>query len=192
MLIDSFAPHWDATEIHTIEIAAPRDAVYQALWTTNLADSRLVRCLLALRALPKLFKPRGRFPTRLRTLTLDGLLQGSFGLLAEAPGREIVIGVTGQFWRPVSNTLPFDEVDFRDAVRPGFARGIWNFAVQEASDGRTVLSTETRVVCSDGISRRKFRVYWLVVRPFSGLIRILMLRAVRKHATGTLATKISH
>lgn len=184
MLIDPFAPHPDAVETHTIEIAAPREAVYQALRETNFADSLVIRCLLALRALPKVIKRRRRAATRARTLTLDTVLQGSFGILAEDPGREIVIGVTGRFWRPIDNTSPFNEQDFRDAVPPGFARGIWNFAVREGNDGRTLLSTETRVVCGDPSSRRKFRAYWLVVRPFSGLIRILMLRAVRKRATG--------
>jgi hypothetical protein len=182
MLIDPFAPHPDAAEIHTIEIAAPPEAVYRALRTTNFADSFVIRCLLALRALPRLFKRRRRAATRLHTLTLDTVLQGSFGVLAEDPGREIVIGVTGRFWRPIDNTSPFNEQHFRDAVRPGFARAIWNFAVREGRNGRTILSTETRVVCGDRSSRRMFRVYWLVVRPFSGLIRILMLRAVRKRA----------
>jgi hypothetical protein len=184
MLIDPFAPHPDAVEIHAIEIAAPREAVYRALRTTNFADSLVIKCLLALRALPRLFKRGGRAPTRLHTLTLDTVLQGGFGILAEDPGREIVIGVTGRFWRPIDNTSPFNEQNFRDAVRPGFARAIWNFAVREKSDGRTILSTETRVVCGDRSSRRKFRLYWLVVRPFSGLIRIFMLRAVRKRTIG--------
>jgi hypothetical protein len=45
-----------------------------------------------------------------------------------------------------------------------------------------MLSTETRVACGDAASRAKFRVYWTFVRPFSGLIRIVMLRAVRRAA----------
>jgi hypothetical protein len=52
--------------------------------------------------------------------------------------------------------------------------------VREDDRGRTVLTTETRVACGDPASRAKFRAYWTVVRPFSGLIRILMLRAVRR------------
>ena len=183
MLIDTFLQNPDAAELHTIEIDAPRDAVYHALRTTNLADSVVIKSLLALRTLPGLLR-RGRRPrTRPPMLTLDRLLQSGFGLLAEEPGREIVIGVAGRFWRPIDNTLPFDVRNFRGAVRPGCARAVWNFSVQEKSDGWTVLSTETRVVCGDAGSRRRFRAYWLVVRPFSGLIRMLMLRAIRKSAT---------
>jgi len=64
------------------------------------------------------------------------------------------------------------------------ARAVWNFTGQEAAAGRTLLSTETRIVCGDAASRRKFRLYWLVVRPFSGLSRLLMLRAVRRACAG--------
>ncbi len=56
---------------------------------------------------------------------------------------------------------------------------VWNFTVQEAAANRTTLSTETRITCGDETSRLKFRAYWLFVRPFSGLIRLVMLRAVR-------------
>ena len=44
------------------------------------------------------------------------------------------------------------------------------------------LSTETRVHIADPAVRRKFRRYWRVIRPFSGLIRILLLRAAKRRA----------
>ena len=39
------------------------------------------------------------------------------------------------------------------------------------------LSTETRAWLTDPASQRAFRAYWLVIRPFSGLIRRTWLRA---------------
>ena len=44
------------------------------------------------------------------------------------------------------------------------------------------LSTETRVHIPDPAARRKFRRYWRAIRPFSGLIRILVLRAAKRRA----------
>jgi hypothetical protein len=38
-------------------------------------------------------------------------------------------------------------------------------------DGRALLYTETRVAAMDDRARRAFRRYWLVVGPFSGLVR---------------------
>jgi hypothetical protein len=182
MLIDSFVPDPDAAEIHSIQIAASKEDVCHALRTTDFAHSVVIKGLLALRALPRFLRHPGRSGFRLQRLTLDSLARGGFGLLAEDPGREIVFGVAGRFWQPVDNTVPFDERHFRGAVDPGLARGVWNFSVRDDGAGRTTLSTETRVLCGDRASRRKFRTYWLLVRPFSGLIRIVMLRAVRSTA----------
>lgn len=180
MLIESFIPNPDAIETHEIEIAASREAVYQALWATDLGGSPIIKSLMALRSLPGIVS----HPKRLRHLpgqiTLQTIIEGGFGQLAEAPGKEVVLGVVGQFWRPTGNLLPFSKEMFRGPVQPGLARGVWNFSVHEVGEGLTVLSTETRVVCGDAASRLKFRAYWTVVRPFSGLIRVIMLRAVKK------------
>jgi hypothetical protein len=44
------------------------------------------------------------------------------------------------------------------------------------------LSTETRVWLDDGKARSRFRLYWLIVRPFSGLVRRSWLRAAKRRA----------
>jgi hypothetical protein len=44
------------------------------------------------------------------------------------------------------------------------------------------LSTETRVQLTDDRSKRAFARYWLVVRPFSGVIRRFWLRAIARRA----------
>jgi len=180
MLIESFIPNPDAIETHKIEIAASCEAVYQALLTTDLGGSPIIKGLLALRSLPGILSHPKRLRAAPRQITLQTIIEGGFGRLAEAPGREVVLGVVGQFWRPSGNIQPFSEEMFRGPVQPGLARAVWNFAVEEAVKGRTVLSTETRVVCGDAASRRKFRAYWTLVKPFSGLIRVIMLRAVKK------------
>jgi hypothetical protein len=180
MLIESFIPNPDAVETHKIEIAAPREAVYQALWTADLGGSPIIKSLMAFRSLPGIVSQPKRLRHLPRQITLQTIIDSGFGQLAEEPGREVVLGVEGQFWRPAGNILPFREEMFRGPVQPGFARGVWNFAVQEVGKERVVLSTETRVVCGDTASRLKFRAYWTVVRPFSGLIRIIMLKAVKK------------
>lgn len=64
----------------------------------------------------------------------------------------------------------------------GVARAAWNFAVVPDPGGGSVLSTETRVRADDPAARRRFRLYWLAIRPGSGLIRRLMLRAIRAEA----------
>jgi hypothetical protein len=170
MLIESFAPRYDAIETHSIEIDAPPDVVFRALSTTDFTASPIIQTLMFLRSWKRAPKRR---PTTLATLNAAG-----FGVLAEEENREIVLGVVGRFWRPIGNILPFDRAQFPAPV-PGMAIGVWNFAVEPHGDG-TTLSTETRVLCGDAASRRKFLAYWFFVGPFSALIRRVMLRTIRR------------
>src|SRR2546423_1041787 len=179
MLIDSFVPNPDAVEVHSIVIHAPSEVVREALWTTDLGGSLIIKLLMGLRSLPEFILRRGCVPPRKREITLQTVIDSGFGVLAQQPN-EIVLGVTGRFWRPTGNLSPFKREDFDRPVPSGFARGVWNFSLKEDNPGRTILSTETRVICGDDSSRRKFRAYWFFVRPFSGLIRLVMLRAVRR------------
>ena len=180
MLIDSFAPNPDAVETHSISIVALPNAVYQTLWTADLSGSLIIKALLGLRSLPEFAAHPCRPRPRSRKITLQTLIESGFGVLAEEPGQEIVLGVTGRFWRPTGNLTAFNREDFDGPVRMGLARAVWNFSFESVGSDRTNLATETRVTCGDDVSRRKFRAYWFVVRPFSGLIRRLMLRAVKR------------
>jgi hypothetical protein len=186
MLIDDFMPQPDFSEVHQVVIEARTEAVYQALWTTDLGSSPIIKGLLGLRSLPqRLIHPAGQ-KSKARKITLDTIMANGFGLLAEEAGREIVLGVAGPFWRPTGNVLPFAEENFRGPVPAGIARAVWNFAVQDAGSGRTILVTETRIACGDRSRRRRFGAYWLFVRPFSGLIRRLMLNAVKRACDSSL------
>ena len=171
-------------EIHKIEIAASPGTVYRALWTADLDGSPLIKGFMTLRSLPEIVLHPGQRQHPPQKVTLRTLLEGGFGQLAEDPGREIVLGVAGRFWRPMGNILPFNPEHFQGPAPPGLARAVLNFFVQEVSPERTLLSTETRVVCGDTMSRWKFRAYWVMIKPFSGLIRLIMLRAVRRACEG--------
>jgi hypothetical protein len=187
MLIDSFAPNADAVETHSIVISASPESVHRALWIADLGGSLIIKLLLGLRSLPEFVLHGSRLP-RDRKITLQTIINSGFGILADQP-EEIVLGVTGKFWRPTGNLLPFDHASFAAAVPSGAARAVWNFTMKGDGSGGTILSTETRVICGDSASRRKFRMYWFFVRPFSGFIRLLMLRAVKREVGGGSISK---
>ena len=140
--------------------------------------------LMALRSLPEMIFHLGQRRRLPQQVTLQALLEAGFGKLAEESGREIVLGVAGRFWRPTGNIFSFKQEYFQGPVPPGLARAVLNFRVQEIHPGQTLLSTETRVICGDTVSRWKFRFYWVMIQPFSGLIRRMMLRAVRRACEG--------
>jgi hypothetical protein len=185
MLLDQFAPHPHFVERHSLQVRASPEVAYRAIATTDFGTSSLISLLLLLRSLPGLVAARGGASPRRGPLTLKTIVDSGFGRLAEAPGREIVLGVAGRFWRPVGNLEPFRRDFFTGDLPPGLAKAVWNFAVHPAGAGQPVLvSTETRVVCADPASRRKMAAYWTLIRPFSGLIRVVMLRAIRRTCDG--------
>jgi hypothetical protein len=186
MLIDEYLPEYHASERHATVVHAAPIKIYTALRTSDFGSSLIMRGLLGLRAVPALFAEPHRMRRELRrqvsatSLTLNGFLKHGFALLAEDPGREIVIGLVGRFWRASGGLLATDATRFRQALPPRTAKAAWNFSLEELTPGRTRVVTETRILCADPASLRAFRCYWLLVRPFSGLLRRLMLHALRK------------
>lgn len=89
--------------------------------------------------------------------TIDAFVErGDFELVAEDPPHEFVI------WLEEAGKLHI----------------AWNFHFVAIAEERTHVTTMTRVHCLTPRSKRLFRLYWLVVRPFSGLIRREMLRCL--------------
>jgi hypothetical protein len=187
MLIDDYLPEFDVVERHGLVIRATPARVWDALRAADFGRSPLLATLLALRALPSLLTAPRRTLRRLRErragrLTLDTLFSRGFVLLEERPHREMLIGLEGRFWTATADLRPTDARRFREALASGLARVAWDFRAEPLPDGRVRLTTETRVRCADAATRRRFRAYWLLVRPGSGLIRGTMLRAIRRAA----------
>jgi hypothetical protein len=113
--------------------------------------------------------------------SLADLEHSDFILLEEAPAHEIVLGITGRFWALTAEIVRIPPERFRDALPVGLAQAVWNFEVTDAPAGAQ-LATETRVRCADPPTRRRFRRYWRVVAPGSGLIRHAILAQVRREA----------
>lgn len=174
-LADQHLPVYDVIMRHERRVAVSAPAAWAALQHADLGGSPVTRVLLALRGL--------RRPAATRRLTLARLPDAGFLRLGEEPGREVAFGLVGRFWTPAGGRVRVTPEAFRDFSRPGYAKAVWTFSVTGEAPGTTRLATETRVACVDAASRRRFRLYWLVVRPFSGLIRRAMLRAVAREAS---------
>jgi hypothetical protein len=160
--IDRVLPAWDRRERHSIRIAAPAERVWQACRELRSDDIPLTRALMRVRRGGR----RGR----------GGPILDQFLPLASEPGRELVVGLMGRPWR-----LRLDAGDFATYAAPGSVRMATDFRIEPDGDGCR-LSTETRVQAVDARARRVFGLYWLAIRPGSGLIRRDMLRAVKRRA----------
>jgi len=172
-------PVYDVSEFHQTTVRAPIQKVYVAVHTADLSGSLIVRSLVKLRRLPGIFDKDG---TRKLPLNLAAIIKGGFVLLGENQPHEIALGLVGRFWTLSGGRCRVDVDEFRDFDRPGYAKAVWNFSLVEETAGITRLATETRVRCLDDASRWRFRAYWSLVAPFSGLIRREALRTIRKNA----------
>lgn len=192
MLLDEVMPHYDVVERHATVVRASPAIVYAAIREADLIAGPITRALLALRALPAAILAVQRSPRdalvewRERRARRGGRLadlEGSgFRIVAERAPEELVIGALGRFWMPRGRLCAeVSAADFAGGPPPGFALAGWNFMVTARAGGRTELRTETRVWCAPDV-RGRFGAYWLVIRPWSGLIRHAMLSEIRRRA----------
>jgi len=186
-LLDELMPRYDVSARYRTHVRTDPATVYDALGRAHLAASPLIRMLFLLRRLPaRLMRARPVAGFAPRSRTLRDLVGRGFGLVAERPGDELVLGTVGRFWRLAADLREASAADFATALEPGLARAAWNFRVIDAGAGNTELSTETRVQCADAATRRRFRLYWAIVGPASGWIRLEILRLIRRTAERSL------
>jgi hypothetical protein len=153
--------------------------VWHALLEADLAASPLSKLLLALRGY-------GRRARRATATSLPVRIERfGFARLDEDPGRELVFGLAGRFWRPDGDLR---RIAGRDAFlafsEEGSVKAAWNLAIADAAGSGCELTTETRVRYFGASARRRFRIYWFLIRPFSGALRRSLLRDVRRRAEG--------
>ena len=105
-----------------------------------------------------------------------------WGVLAEEPGHEIVMGAVTRPWNGnvVFRGLPPDE--FAAFNEPDYVKIVWTLRADAVSDTTSIARTETRAIATDAESRRKFRWYWARFSPGIVLIRELSLRLVKREA----------
>lgn len=171
MLLDEFLPRWDVRQNHATLVRAAPAQVYRAVRRLDLGRSRMNRLLFRARGLPV-----GR------QITLSDLMSRGFVLLGEDPPRELVLGLIARPWTLMGGVRPVDAATFRHFGLPGYARIGWAFKVKPRSAGWTRLETETRIRCTDQVSRRRFLRYWRVIGAFSGMVRRQALLIIKRDA----------
>jgi hypothetical protein len=178
--IDKFLPLYNVSASYEIRINAAPSVVYQCVLRSDFNNLWLVRVLMSIRTGKR--QPRNSVPR-----DLVQRLQGTgFVILDDVPSEELVIGVAGKFWRPDGGRcLDLTASDLVGFARAGYAKAAWNFRLRVESEC-TVLSTETRIKCFGRASLWKFRTYWILVAPFSGLIRKAILKQVKVEAESTV------
>ena len=179
--LDSILPHYDVRERHSIEVDADPASVLAEVLRMRPRDVPVMVGLMAIRRLPALASGSRALRLDCRPV-VEQLERAGFVRLTHTQ-HELVLGAVGRFWRPSGDVRRIPAERFVDFTEPGWGKAAVNFRVARV-DGRTLLSTETRVLGTDAAARRKFRCYWRLIYPGSAVIRVAWLRAIRRGATG--------
>jgi len=152
--LDEAVPQWQFRERHSTRIAAQPQKIWDAIRSVTAREIFLFRTLTFIRRLGR-STPESILNARPDEPLLDVATRSGFRYLAIDAPRELVVGI--------------------DVAPQTFAA--LNFLIEPP-----VVSTETRVFAKTAAARRKFALYWFVIRPGSGFIRRMWLRAIRKRA----------
>ena len=161
--VDRWLPSFSVSERHERLVELPPEEAIEAVLRSPVAPDRVVRTLLLLRGYGASDESMESFASSHGFVVLERTpTTFVFGLAARFRGhpRRAVDPESWLSWTPPGLKIAAD------------------FRAKRVGKARSRLSTETRVLALDGMSRVLFRAYWLVVGPFSALIRRRWLRAI--------------
>jgi len=178
-LLDRFMPRYDVVERHRIHVSAPPAVTLEAAKRQDLLHSGPVRAMFRTREIVLGSNPDER--TRPQGL-LAAVQSLGWGILAEAPEREVVVGAVTKPWEAdvTFQAVPPDQ--FAAFARPGLVKIAWTLRVDPVDAEGCVFLTETRAVATDPTARAKFRLYWACASPGIALIRRLSLHPLKRDA----------
>jgi hypothetical protein len=196
--IEEFMPAFQFRERHQRRIAASPARACAELRDVDLARSPFIGPLFAIRGLPARaarLLSRGDGARAAGAASAEALRAGRLGdffdkafvTLRADPARGLVVGAVGAFWRNSGGIARVAPGQFRDDRTPGCARLAWMFDFTPLDGGAACLAvTETRIHCNDAAAHRAMQLYWLAIRPASGLIRREMLRLLARRCSDPL------
>ena len=164
MSVRDALPVYHHHERHSIRVSATPERALAAAREVRVEDMSRVRLLFKLRGLRAASQGRA----------WGALLAQGFQTLGED-----TLVLVGKPWTAGGNLRQVD--DFVAFAEPGYAKMAMDMRAVDDGDG-ALLETETRIYLTDASARRRFRAYWLVIRPFSGLVRRSWLKAAKRRA----------
>jgi hypothetical protein len=178
-LLDRFMPAYEIAERHQIRVAAPAAVTLDAARNIDLQASPVVRTIIRAREIVLGATPDDR--QRPRGLLAETQALG-WGVLAEVPEREVVVGAVTKPWEAnvTFRALPADR--FAAFNEPGYVKIAWTIRADAINATESIFRTETRAIATDQSARSRFRRYWSVLSPGIIIIRWALLAPVKREA----------
>lgn len=177
--LDQFMPVYDVAERHHVRIAAPAEITFAAASEMYLEQSPIVRGIFKarewiMRSHPAPGPEPRAFLARMRAI--------GWGVLAENPGREVVMGAVTQPWLADVVFRPLLSEEFAAFHEPDYVKIAWTLRADPLTATESIFRTETRVVTTSPAARAKFRRYWAFASPGIILIRWASLAPLKAEA----------
>jgi hypothetical protein len=178
-LLDCFMPSFDVAERHHIRVSAPAETTLAAASEADLLQSPIARAIFRAREVILGGEPdRESRPRGLLALTQSI----GWRVLAEVPGREVVVGAVTQPWKANVTFMGLSPDEFTAFTEPGYVKIAWTLRADPITPTESVFRTETRAVATDVSARTKFRRYWSLLSPGIIAIRLMTLQPVKAEA----------
>lgn len=169
-----YLPNFQFHERHstTITTAYP-EKILPAIAGYDIQQDVVIKTLMAVRKLPQ------KLRRHQSESAIDQFGLQSFTLLENSP-TELCYGLRGQFWRSDFGLEDVPDISaYCAALRPGNAKLLLRYQVQQLAADEYALCTETFIHCPDRATQLKMAGYWLAIRVGSGWIRKRTLKAVK-------------
>jgi hypothetical protein len=178
-LADRWLPEYDVEEAHDAYVAAPVELTFTVATEMGMQRSGVARAMV--RARERLMRARGG-----RGWPPGGIVaqmrSTGWSVLAEVPGRAVVLGTATQPWHGDVEFRPVPPDEFRAFDRPGFVKLVTVLAAEPLGPDASLFHEQTRVATTDAEARARFRRYWAVFSPGILLIRLSLRRLVKREA----------
>ena len=168
MLLDKYIPEYQFNKIHKTIVNGSAKQAYNSTMDLDLSKSKLIKILFKLRGLPFNAHKFSKINSDMR-----------FTLVEQRQYSEFLYG----FWFSKKVEWVTDLNEFSKNSQKYNAKVGWSFFFNERTDGTTEIITETRVLCLNKSTKLLFSIYWFFIKPFSGFVRIEMLRLIKYKLT---------
>src|SRR5437588_3903329 len=98
-LLTEILPQYDICSSYSIRIKASPEEIFRLL-EKGIPSGTITKFLMGLRSIPRMFRKETCPPT-----------QNAFYRFKEIQNREMVLGITGQFWNPVMKPVTINSLE---------------------------------------------------------------------------------
>jgi hypothetical protein len=178
-LLDRFMPLYDVADRHKVLVAAPAEITLAEACVMDIESSAIVRGIF--KAREWILDSTADQAVRPREL-LAGMKSLGWGVLADLPEREIILGGATKPWEANPNFRALPPNEFAKFCKPGYVKILWTLRADPSGSNQCIFRSETRAVATDSVARKRFRLYWAFLSPGIIAIRRALLPKVKAAA----------